>query len=168
MMGHIGAMDTYVPIGDFFAMVQAQPGRPAQYKAVVRSIDITGDAGVAVLAETDYSGCDFVDFFRWRASTGVGSSPTRRTRHRWFAAVALIERVARSIARPSSNRANRSRFVNCRYRRRVRRPCSARNAPNICGSELHIWRGDGRAQIATPQAVLGHEAPVWCTRWVRV
>src|SRR6185436_14169664 len=31
---------------------------------------------------------------------------------------------------------------------------------NICGSELHIWRGDGRfAQVATPQGrILGHEA----------
>ena len=31
---------------------------------------------------------------------------------------------------------------------------------NICGSELHIWRGDGRfAQIVTPQGrILGHEA----------
>ncbi|MBX3707041.1 MAG: zinc-binding dehydrogenase [Pseudomonadales bacterium] len=31
---------------------------------------------------------------------------------------------------------------------------------NICGSELHIWRGDGRfKEIATPQGrILGHEA----------
>lgn len=31
---------------------------------------------------------------------------------------------------------------------------------NICGSELHIWRGDGRfGQIVTPQGrILGHEA----------
>ncbi len=31
---------------------------------------------------------------------------------------------------------------------------------NICGSELHIWRGDGRlGQVVTPQGrVLGHEA----------
>lgn len=31
---------------------------------------------------------------------------------------------------------------------------------NICGSELHIWRGDGRlGQISTPQGrILGHEA----------
>ena len=64
MMGHIGAMDTYIPISGFFDMVKAQPGMAGpNYKAIVRSIDITGDAGVAVLAETDYLGCDFVDYF---------------------------------------------------------------------------------------------------------
>lgn len=64
MMGHIGPMDTYVPIGEFFKMVEAQPGMAGpNYKAVIQSIDLTGDAGVAVLAETDYLGCDFVDYF---------------------------------------------------------------------------------------------------------
>ena len=90
MMGHIGAMDTYVPITAFFGMVEKQPGMAGpNYKATVRSIDITGDAGVAVLAETDYMGCDFVDYFsvariggRWQitnktyAHTG-GSPPAR-------------------------------------------------------------------------------------------
>lgn len=74
MMGHVGAMDTYIPITDFFTMVARQPGMAGpNYKANVRSIDITGDAGVAVLVETDYMGCDFVDYFsvaridgRWR------------------------------------------------------------------------------------------------------
>jgi hypothetical protein len=64
MMGHIGPMETYIPISGFFDMVERQPGMAGpNYKAVVRSIDITGDAGVAVLAETDYLGCDFVDYF---------------------------------------------------------------------------------------------------------
>ena len=64
MMGHIGPMDTYVPIGDFFRMVEARPGMAGpNYKAFVRSIDLAGDAGVAVLVETDYMGCDFVDYF---------------------------------------------------------------------------------------------------------
>jgi len=64
MMGHVGAMDTYVPIGEFFKMVKARPGMAGpKYKAVVRSIDLAGDAGVAVLVETDYMGCDFVDYF---------------------------------------------------------------------------------------------------------
>jgi hypothetical protein len=64
MFGHIGSMDTYVPIGDFISMVEAQPGMagPA-YRATVRSIDLAGDAGVAVLVESDYIGCDFVDYF---------------------------------------------------------------------------------------------------------
>lgn len=64
MFGHIGPMDTYIPISGFFDMVQAQPGMAGpSYKAVVRSIDLAGDAGVAVLVETDFLGCDFVDYF---------------------------------------------------------------------------------------------------------
>ena len=64
MMGHIGPMDTYVPITDFIAMVKATPGMAGpNYRATVRTIDIVGDAGVAVLVETDYIGCDFVDYF---------------------------------------------------------------------------------------------------------
>lgn len=64
MMGHVGPMETYVPIADFFAMVENSPPLPGPgYQAVIRSIDITGDAGVAVLTETDYMGCDFVDYF---------------------------------------------------------------------------------------------------------
>jgi hypothetical protein len=45
-------------------MVAAKPGMAGpNYKATVRSIDIAGDAGVAVLVEHDFLGCDFVDFF---------------------------------------------------------------------------------------------------------
>lgn len=64
MMGHVGSMDTYIPIEGFFAMVEKRPGLCGpNYQAVVRSIDLAGDAGVAVLVETDYMGCDFVDYF---------------------------------------------------------------------------------------------------------
>jgi hypothetical protein len=64
MMGHIGPMETNVPIEEFFKMVEAHPGMAGpEYTAIVRTIDITGDAGVAVLAEHDYLGCDFVDYF---------------------------------------------------------------------------------------------------------
>lgn len=74
MMGHIGPVDTYIPITDFFAMIESQPGMAGpNYQAYVRAIDVVGDAGVAVLVETDYMGCDFVDYFsvaridgRWR------------------------------------------------------------------------------------------------------
>jgi hypothetical protein len=90
MMGHIGPMDTYIPISGFFDMVERQPGMAGpNYKSDIRTIDITGDAGVAVLVETDYLGCDFVDYFsvaridgRWQitnktyAHTG-GSPPSR-------------------------------------------------------------------------------------------
>ena len=89
MFGHIGPMNTYVPITDFFAYVEALPGMAGSgYQAIVRSIDLVGDAGVAVLVETDYMGCDFVDYFsvaridgRWQitnktyAHTG-GSPPS--------------------------------------------------------------------------------------------
>ena len=64
MMGHIGPMETYIPIQDFFAMIEAQPGGAGpNYKATIRTIDLVGDAGVAVLVENDYIGCDFVDYF---------------------------------------------------------------------------------------------------------
>ena len=64
MFGHIGPMDTYEPITDFIALVAATPGLAGEhYRADIRSIDLVGDAGVAVLVEADYFGCDFVDFF---------------------------------------------------------------------------------------------------------
>lgn len=64
MFGHIGATETHVPIAAFIGMVEKQPGMAGpNYRAFVRSIDLAGDAGVAVLVETDYLGCDFVDYF---------------------------------------------------------------------------------------------------------
>ncbi len=64
MFGHIGPIDTYEPITDFTAFVEARPGLAGpNYRADIRTIDVAGDAGVAVLVETDYFGCDFVDYF---------------------------------------------------------------------------------------------------------
>lgn len=64
MFGHVGPMDTYEPITDFFSFVEANPGAAGPgYRADIRTIDLAGDAGVAVLVETDYLGCDFVDYF---------------------------------------------------------------------------------------------------------
>ena len=64
MFGHIGAMDTYEPITDFIKIVTDNPGLAGpEYRADIRSVDVVGDAGVAVLVEHDYFGCDFVDFF---------------------------------------------------------------------------------------------------------
>lgn len=64
MFGHIGPMNTYQPIADFIAFVEASPGAAgSNYRADISSIDVVGDAGVAVLVETDYLGCDFVDYF---------------------------------------------------------------------------------------------------------
>jgi hypothetical protein len=88
MFGRLGTGRTDFPIAQFFDMVRAAPGMAGpNYQAIIQSIDLSGDAGVAVLAETDYLGCDFVDYFavaridgRWRitnktyAQTG-GSPP---------------------------------------------------------------------------------------------
>jgi hypothetical protein len=43
----------------------AAPVRPARpnYSTDARSVDVIGDAGVAVLVEHDFAGCDFVDYF---------------------------------------------------------------------------------------------------------
>ena len=64
MFGHIGEMATYIPIGDFIGMVESSPSMAgADYSADIRTVDVIGDAGVAVLVEHDYLGCDFVDYF---------------------------------------------------------------------------------------------------------
>jgi len=64
MFGHIGEMALHVPIGDFIGMVEGSPSMAGpDYSADVRTVDVIGDAGVAVLVEHDYFGCDFVDYF---------------------------------------------------------------------------------------------------------
>ena len=64
MFGHIGEMDTYVPITDFIGMVEGGPSMAGPgYTADIRTVDVVGDAGVVVLVEHDYAGCDFVDYF---------------------------------------------------------------------------------------------------------
>ena len=54
-----------MPTGACIDMV-GKPKSPLagpRYRARIVSIEVTGDAGVAVLAEEDYLGCDFVDYF---------------------------------------------------------------------------------------------------------
>ncbi|HEX9259729.1 MAG TPA: nuclear transport factor 2 family protein [Acidimicrobiales bacterium] len=64
MFGHIGPMETNIPITEFFKLIADMPGLAGpDYRAEVRSIDLVGDAAVAALVERDYMGCDFVDFF---------------------------------------------------------------------------------------------------------
>jgi len=64
MFGLLGTTRLDFPITQFFEMVRATPGMAGpNYRAIIQSIDLSGDAGVAVLAETDYLGCDFVDYF---------------------------------------------------------------------------------------------------------
>ena len=75
------------PIADFISWVGKNPGNAGpNYEAVIRAIDVEGEAGVAILVETDYMGHDFVDYFsvaridgQWKitnktyAETGVTS-----------------------------------------------------------------------------------------------
>jgi hypothetical protein len=64
MFGHVGAMETNMPIQDFIAFVSNTPGLAGpSYRATVTSLDVVGDAAVATLAEENYMGCDFVDYF---------------------------------------------------------------------------------------------------------
>jgi hypothetical protein len=65
MYGHVGDVQHAIPITGFFDMVANSKSSLAgpRYKARIVSIDVVGDAGIAVLAEEDYFGCDFVDFF---------------------------------------------------------------------------------------------------------
>ena len=78
MFGHIGPMDTYVPISDFFAMVQAQPGMAGpKYKATVRASISLAMQGSPCSSRPITSVATSSITSRWRASTAVGSSPTR-------------------------------------------------------------------------------------------
>ena len=64
MFGHVGDMETYIPIGDFIGMVEASPSMAGpNYAPTSAPSTCIGDAGVAVLVEHDYLGCDFVDYF---------------------------------------------------------------------------------------------------------
>jgi hypothetical protein len=52
------------PISDFIEWIGQTPGNAGpNYRVDIRQIDISGDAGVAILVETDYLGHDFVDYF---------------------------------------------------------------------------------------------------------
>ena len=65
MFGHIGPVEHAMPIGGFIDMVAGAKRSFAgpKYRAKIVSIHVTGDAGMAVLAEQDYLGCDFIDYF---------------------------------------------------------------------------------------------------------
>jgi hypothetical protein len=64
MLGQLGTTRLDFPITQFFEMVRATPGMAGpNYRAIIQSIDLSDAAGVVVLAEADYLGCDFVDYF---------------------------------------------------------------------------------------------------------
>ena len=73
MFGRIGDNPTGSgPIADFISYIGENPGNAGpNYLAYVRTIDLSGDAGVAVLVETDYLGHDFVDYFSVARIDGV-------------------------------------------------------------------------------------------------
>lgn len=73
MFGHLGDNPTTSgPISDFIEWIGRTPGNAgANYRADIRQIDISGDAGVAILVETDYLGHDFVDYFSVARIDGV-------------------------------------------------------------------------------------------------
>ena len=55
MIGHIGSISTNRPITELISFVAAHPGLAGPgYRGIVRTIDLVGDAGVAVLVETDW------------------------------------------------------------------------------------------------------------------
>ena len=72
MVGRFGDHAVDVPIEEWIGQVEANPGASGpDYAARIRSVDLTGDAGVVVLVETDYLGCDFVDYFSVARVDGV-------------------------------------------------------------------------------------------------
>ena len=92
MMGQIAHMGfkSYFPIKNFIEMVAEKPGMAGpNYKWYIRNIDLSNDAGVAVLVETDFLGTDFVDYFsvakidsRWwivnKTYTATGVTPQKK------------------------------------------------------------------------------------------
>jgi hypothetical protein len=71
MFGHIGPIETNIPITDFFKMVASNPNVAGpDYRTTISSITATGDAGTATLVEHDFMGCDFVDYFTFARIEG--------------------------------------------------------------------------------------------------
>lgn len=74
MWGYLG--DTYlsIPIQGFFDLVAKTPdpaGWVSGYSHVVRSVEVTGDAAVAVLEEIGYLGGDFTNYFSLVRKSGA-------------------------------------------------------------------------------------------------
>ncbi len=62
MVGWFGGRCVDVPILEFFKMADDNPQSDQGYRAELQSIQITGTAAVATLAENAYLNHDFVDY----------------------------------------------------------------------------------------------------------
>ena len=87
MFGNENDEHSDVPISEFFEYVAETPVPGPGFRSRIVSIDVVGDAAVAVLAEDDYQGVDYVNFFSlvkldgtWKIVTKVfavtGPTPT--------------------------------------------------------------------------------------------
>ena len=76
MAGHLGDHhDDNGPIVEFIEWIDENPGLAGpNFQAVIRTIDLTADAGVVVLVESDWWGCDFVDYLSVARSDGGSGS----------------------------------------------------------------------------------------------
>ncbi len=63
MFGNEGDERSDIPIGEFFEYVATMPIPGPGFRYRIVSIDVVEDAAVAVLAEDDYHGMDYVDYF---------------------------------------------------------------------------------------------------------
>ena len=81
MFGHIGEMDTYEPITDFTALVEANPGLAGPDVSRGTSAASTSSATQVWRCwwSPTTSAATSSTSSRWRASTAAGGSPARRT-----------------------------------------------------------------------------------------
>lgn len=63
MFGSLGGHRMDVPISVFFDLVANQPAPGPEYRSRIVGMNVVGDAAVAILAEDNYMGMDFVDIF---------------------------------------------------------------------------------------------------------
>ncbi len=84
MAGHLEQdHDDNGPIAEFIEWIDENPGLAGpNVQAAIRTIDLTADAGVVVLVESDWFGRDFVDYFSVARSNGVWQITNKTYAHR--------------------------------------------------------------------------------------
>ncbi|MCJ7832593.1 MAG: nuclear transport factor 2 family protein [Actinobacteria bacterium] len=63
MYGNFDGTHYDVPIQEFFDDVAGSPAPGSGYRSHVERVDVVGDGAIAVLAEEDYQGVDYVNLF---------------------------------------------------------------------------------------------------------